>query len=90
MIPPVLELPKALAKSPNIPGRVAEAAPYDLGVAICQSALRDLPYRVGDSASFVENQNNAFALVVQAGKGLCVALRPGHHVNPPGSLKLLS
>ena len=71
--PPVLELAKALAEPAHVLGRVTEGAPNDLGVAVGQRALGHLPNQIGDGRGLIEHQNDALALVVQAGERFTLA-----------------
>ena len=63
---------------------VAEHRPDQLGVGVGQRALDGVPHRIGDGRRLVEQGEGAAALVVQAGDGLGVLLRPGDGVDPPG------
>ena len=65
------------------PGRVAEAAPDDLGAGIGQRATRHLIDQVVNRRRLVEQAQDALALVVHAGEGFGVVRRPGHRVDPP-------
>ncbi|MNG08960.1 hypothetical protein D3C84_923540 [compost metagenome] len=62
---------------------VAECSPDDFGVLVGQRAFSYFPHQVRNGRCFVEDQQQAFAFVVQAGECLGVALRPGHGVDAP-------
>ena len=65
---------------------VAEGQPEQLGAGIGQRALDGLPHAVGDRRGLVEQGEGAPALVVQAGDGLGVVLRPGDGIDAPGAV----
>ena len=75
---------EAFAEAAGGARRVAEGQPEQIRVGIGQRALDRLPHAVGDRRGLVEQGEGALALVVQAGDGLGVVLRPGDGVDPPG------
>jgi len=78
---------EAFAEAAGGARRVAEHRPDQLGVGIGQRALDGVPYRIGDGRRLVQKGEGAAALVVQAGDGLGVLLRPGDGIDPPGLVR---
>ena len=75
---------EAFAEAAGGARRVAEGRPEQLGAAVGQRALDRLPHALGNRRCLVEEGEGALALVVQAGDGLGVVLRPGDGIDPPG------
>src|SRR5215471_16624619 len=76
VVPPVAKSPETFSKTAGVPGRIAEGQPDDLGTFVGQGPFGDFPDLVADRRGFVENQDDAAALVVQPGKGFGVLLAP--------------
>ena len=77
---------EALAEAAGGARGVAEGQPEELGAGIGQGTLDRLPDAVGDRRSLIEQSEGAAALVVQAGDGLGVVLRPGDGIDAPGAV----
>jgi len=85
-LPAVPEAAETLAEATGVARRVTGGQPQYLGVAISQGALDRLPNRIGNSRGLVEGDEQAPALVVQAGEGLGAAQAPRHGVDAPRPL----
>src|SRR6185437_10194131 len=70
--PAMREFPKTLPEPARILRRVAEGQPNDFCIFIGESAFRYFPDFVIDRAGFVEDQQDALALIVQASKRVCI------------------
>jgi hypothetical protein len=68
----VLAAGEALAEAAGGAGWVAEDDPEDLGVGIGQGSLGGFPDDVGDGGGLVHDEDDALALVVEAGESLGV------------------
>jgi hypothetical protein len=76
-------LAEALAEAPGVLRRVSVSEPDDLGLIVGQRALGDFPHLVGDLRRLVIDDDDALALVVEAGERFGVVLGPRHGVRAP-------
>jgi hypothetical protein len=72
-----------ISRNAGVERRVAEREEDDLGVGVGQRAERDFPHLRVNAAGLVEDQDDALALIVQAGERLGVVadqvLRSARH-----------
>ena len=64
--------------------RVSENTPDDLRIAVSQRAFSNLINFFGDHGCFVEQNEDSFALIVQALECIRIAFVPGNSVDSPG------
>ena len=83
--PAMMKLPagKAGAEAADIAGRVAEHGPQNFRALVCQRAFRCLPDDVRDGRAFIEDDDDALALIVQSRERFGVVFAPRDAVDPP-------
>ena len=75
---------KAIAEAADVEGWVSEGQPDDLGVTVGEGATSGFPNDVGDLGGFVEDDEKALALVVEALPRGGIGTVPRGLVDAPG------
>ena len=76
---------EAFAEPAGVAGGVAEDEPEDLGVGVDGCTFDGFPDDVGDGRGFVEDNEKAFAFVVEACECFGIGLGLGDHIDAPSA-----
>ena len=79
---------EAITETADVSRGVSESKPDDFCVGIGEGTFCGFPDDIGDFRSFVEDQEQAFAFIVEAGEGRRVFLGPRNHVDAPSALAI--